>query len=57
MKDKGQTYPLKMVRGCLASIGIAVLLGAVVCAVQRAGKARISYDFRHRASRYWRNDG
>lgn len=32
MKCVGQSYPLKMVGGCLASIGIAVLLGTAVCA-------------------------
>ena len=32
MKGIGQTYRLRMVRGCLASIGIAVLLGPAVCA-------------------------
>lgn len=31
MKGIGQKYPLRMVRGCLALIGIAVLLGPAVC--------------------------
>lgn len=32
MKGTGQKYRIKMVRGCLASIGIAVLSGTAVCA-------------------------